>query len=140
MPIVIEPKVEMRTPASMPTPFMFGPDRGSFLREFMIDFAAAVQLACDETVLPDGDKLRWWMSVEFHHVVDPHTREHVFSARMIVWVSSSMWTLITSSTTAEADFFKRVFVRFEEELQGFATREFDRAKAGGLLEGVFASA
>lgn len=138
MPLCIETKVEMST--KFPVPFMFGPDRGAFLREFLIEFADDVAVACDETVLPDGDSLRWWMSTEFHHDVDADTREHVFNARMIVWMSSSMWALITSSPTAEADFFKRAFSRFEEELQAFATREFDRAKEGGLLEGVFPSA
>lgn len=140
MPVVLEPKVEMSTQPSMPTPFMFGPDRGAFLREFMIEFSDRVAVACDESVLPDGDKLHWWMSVEFRHRVDSHTREHVFNARMVVFISASMWDLITSSPTAESDLFKRVFARFEERLQEFATREYDRARAGGLLEGVFASA
>lgn len=106
----------------------------------MSAFAFDVERACDESVLPDADELRWWMNVGFNHVRDAETKEHVFTARMLVYMSSSMWTLITSSPSAEADFFRRVFERFELKLQEYSTREFDRAKAAGLLEGVFASA
>lgn len=133
MPLCIETKVEMTTPA--PVPFMFGPDRGAFLREFLSAFAYDVQNACDEVVLPDSDDLHWWMSVEFHHDRNAETREHTFNTRMLVWMSSSMWVLVTSSPSAEAEFFRRVFERFEEKLQGFATREFDKAKDEGALKG-----
>lgn len=138
MPLCIETKVEMSTPA--PVPFMFGPDRGAFLREFLSAFAYDVEDACDETVLPDSDSVRWWMSVEFHHARNAATLEHTFTTRMLVWMSTSMWDLITSSPSAEAEFFRRVFEKFEGKLQDFAASEFDKAKTAGALEGVFAAA
>ena len=138
MPLCIETKVEMSTPA--PVPFMFGPDRAAFLREFLSAFAYDVEDACDEVVLPDAEPTRWWMSVEFHHDRNAETKEHTFTTRMVVWMSASMWVLITSSPSAEAEFFRRVFEKFEGKLHDFATREFDKAKNAGALEGVFASA